>query len=140
MLKDLSSKSGVVLTGWTIAKVISLYRSSSLSHIDNYRPISVLPTLSKILERMFYNQLIAHFEESCLLFTNQFGFRSKRSTEQAGNIYLDHTRGEADKGKLKAGFHLCESGRASTRPALWASRRIPLSPWIARLSLVVGLT
>ena len=97
---NLSLKSGTVPTDWKIAKVIPLHKSGSHSTIDNYRPISVLPTLSKILERMFYNQLMAHFEKNGLLFTHQFGFRSKRSTEQAVNLFLDHIRGEADKGKL----------------------------------------
>ena len=92
---DFSSK-----FSFCIAKVISLHKSGSLSNIDNYRPLSVLPALSKILERMFYNQLLAHFEENGLLFTHQFGFRSKRSTEQAVNMFLDHIRREADKGKL----------------------------------------
>ena len=75
---NLSLKSGIVPTDWTIAKVIPLHKSGSQSTIDNYRPISVYPTLSKILERMFYNQLMAHFEKNGLLYTHQFGFRSKR--------------------------------------------------------------
>ena len=71
---NLSLKSGIVPTDWKIAKVIPLYRSGSNSTIDNERPISVLPTLSKILERMFCNQLMAHFGKNGLLFTYQFGF------------------------------------------------------------------
>ena len=72
---NLSLKSGIVPTDWKMAKVIPLYKSGSQSTIDNYRPISVLPTLSKILERMFYNQLMAHFDKNGLLYTHQFGFR-----------------------------------------------------------------
>ena len=71
---NLSLKSGIVPTDWKIAKVIPLHKSGSQSTIDNYRPISVLPTLSKILERMFYNQLMAHFEKNGLLYRHQFGF------------------------------------------------------------------
>ena len=43
---------------------------------------------------------MAYFENSSLLFTHHFGFRTKRSTERAINMLLDHIRGEADKGKL----------------------------------------
>ena len=54
---NLSLKSGIVPTDWKVAKLIPLHKSGSHSTIDNYRPISVLPTLSKILEKMFHNQL-----------------------------------------------------------------------------------
>eukprot|EP00112_Aurelia_sp_Birch-Aquarium-sp1_P018852 Seg457.1 transcript_id=Seg457.1/GoldUCD/mRNA.D3Y31 product="putative RNA-directed DNA polymerase from transposon BS" pseudo=true protein_id=Seg457.1/GoldUCD/D3Y31 len=43
---------------------------------------------------------MAHFEKSGLLFNYQFGFRSKRPTEQAVNLFVDHIRREADKGML----------------------------------------
>ena len=48
---NFSLKTGVVPSEWKVAKVIPLYKSGSLAEIDNYRPISILPTLSKILEK-----------------------------------------------------------------------------------------
>eukprot|EP00794_Sanderia_malayensis_P015479 gene15479-17059_t len=74
-LINLSLKTGIVPTDWKVAKVIPLHKSGFHSTIDNYRPISVLPTLSKILEKMFHKQLMAHFENSSLLYNYQFGFR-----------------------------------------------------------------
>ena len=59
---NLSLETGVVAGEWKVAKVISLYKSGSLAEIDNYRPISILPTLSKILEKTVYKQLTAHLE------------------------------------------------------------------------------
>ena len=69
---------------------------------DNYRPISILPTLSKILEKIVYKQLMAHLERHSLLFEYQFGFRSNRSTELAVTYFTDLIRKEADSGKATA--------------------------------------
>ena len=71
-----------------------------LTNLDNYRPISVLPILSKLLEKFVHKQLIDHLEKNCMLFNFQFGFRSKRSTELAVTLLTDHIRKEADKGSL----------------------------------------
>ena len=68
---NLSLKSGIVPTDWKVAKVIPLNESGSHSTIDNYRPISFLPTLSKILERMFYKQLMAHLYYFLSILTTQ---------------------------------------------------------------------
>ena len=84
-----------------MAEVIPLYKSGSLAEIDNYRPISILPTLSKILEKIVYKQLMAHLERHSLLFEYQFGFRPNRSTELAVTdlAVTDLIRKEADNGK-----------------------------------------
>ena len=42
--------------------VIPIFKSGSMEEIDNYRPISILPTLSKILEKMVHKQLMKHLE------------------------------------------------------------------------------
>ena len=83
-----------------MAKVILLFKSGSLwAEIDNYGPISILPTLSKILEKIVYKQLTVHLERHSLLFEYQFGVRPKRSTELAVTYFTDLIRKEADNGK-----------------------------------------
>ena len=83
-----------------MAKVILLFKSGSLwAEIDNYGPISILPTLSKILEKIVYKQLMVHLERHSLLFDYQFGVRPKRSTELAVTYFTDLIRKEADNGK-----------------------------------------
>ena len=54
----------------------------------NYRPISILPTISKIMERILYNQLYNYLTEFGLLSDAQFGFRKSHSTATA---FLDCT-------------------------------------------------
>ena len=51
--------------------------------MSNYRPISLLPTISKVFERVLYTQIYDHFNINSLLCEEQYGFRSKHSTELA---------------------------------------------------------
>ena len=62
-----------------IAKVIPLYKIL----INNYRPISVLPVFSKILERLMYKRLLDFLNKNEILVKKQFGFREKHSTYMA---------------------------------------------------------
>ena len=96
---NLSLETGVVPSEWKVAKVIPLFKSGSLAEIDNYRPISVFPTLSKILEKIVYKQLMAHLERHSILFEYQFGFRPNRLTELAVTHFTDLIRKEADRSK-----------------------------------------
>ena len=51
--------------------------------VTNYRPISILPVISKVYEKVFYNRLYNYFSVNNLLSSSQFGFRSGASTEHA---------------------------------------------------------
>ena len=51
--------------------------------IDNYRPISVLPYFSKILERIIYSRSYSFFSEKNILYKKQFGFQKQHSTDHA---------------------------------------------------------
>ena len=48
--------------------------------LDNYRPISILPVVSKLIERILYNQISEYLEKESILSEYQFGFRSCYST------------------------------------------------------------
>jgi len=62
----------------------------SMAGIDNYSPISILPTLSKILERMMHKKIMKHLEFN--LSEDQFGFRPNRSTELAVIFFTDEKK------------------------------------------------
>ena len=68
---------------WKMARVIPLYKSGHRNIPGNYRPISILPTISKIMERILYNQLYNYLTEFGLLSGAQFGFRKSHSTATA---------------------------------------------------------
>ena len=81
-----------------ISKVISiLYRNGDVSLLSNYRPISLLPTLSKIFECVIYNQLYNYFVDNSLLTELQFRFCAKHSIELATIRLVDYINKEMDK-------------------------------------------
>ena len=63
-----------------IAKVIPVFKKGDKENASNYRPISILPVFSKVLERIMYNHLYEYFN---LLHKNQFGFQINNSTLHA---------------------------------------------------------
>lgn len=99
-LINMSLESGLVPTPWKAAKVNPVFKSGSKNDFGNYRPISILPIVSKIIEKAVHKQLTAFLEENKLLSKNQFGFRSKRSTELATTLLLDDIRKSVDSGHV----------------------------------------
>jgi len=78
-----SMSSGKVPTAMKIAKVIPIYKSKDKMVMGNYRPISLLPALSKILEKLVHQRLYKCMCKYDVLFNNQYGFRSQHSTVDA---------------------------------------------------------
>jgi len=66
-----------------IALVTPIFKAGNEFNISNYRPISVLPCFSKLLERIMYNRLYAHLTNNKILYERQFGFQKQNSTEHA---------------------------------------------------------
>ena len=97
---------GTVPNLWKTSKVTPLHKSDSKSDFNNYRPISVLPCLSKILERIVHRQISGYLEKHCLLRDSQFGFRPRRSTELACTLLLDDIRKNMDNGLLTGAIFL----------------------------------
>ena len=68
--------------------------------MDNYRPISILPVLSKILEKAVNSQLQQYLKKFDILSPTQSGFRQHHSTESAVIYFTDEIRRHADAGRL----------------------------------------
>ena len=66
-----------------LAKVIPIHKGDSVLSVSNYRPISLLPIFSKIIERLIYNQFMEFITEHNVLSELQFGFQKNKSTEHA---------------------------------------------------------
>ena len=81
-----------------IAKIIPLIKREDSHKLDNYRPISLLPTFSKMFENAVFIQLYEYFNGSNLLYKSQYGFRSLHSTELASLEIIDII--DLDNGKL----------------------------------------
>ena len=74
-----------------LAEVIPLYKSKEHYLECNYRPISLLTTISEILEKIMYKRVYDFLVENCQLYENQFGFRSNHSCGQTvGTLVKKH--------------------------------------------------
>ncbi|XP_031337191.1 uncharacterized protein LOC116166376 [Photinus pyralis] len=90
-LVNLTLLSGYFPDELKVAQVIPLFKSGDSKDIKNYRPISILPTFSKIYEKIIYNQIADYFESNNLLHQNQYGFRSQRNTISALSKFVNST-------------------------------------------------
>ncbi len=75
MIVNKSMESGVVPDNMKKAKVIPLYKAKSKNEFANYRPISLLPTISKIIEKVLHQRLSSFLDHNELLYSDQYGFR-----------------------------------------------------------------
>ena len=80
---DLSFENGIFPNNLKIATVTPVYKSGENSSLSNYRPISVLPCFSKMLERIMYKRLYSYLQENKILYSKQFGFQTGHSTDHA---------------------------------------------------------
>ena len=93
-------------TEWKQARITPLFKSGNCSSVENYRPISILPVVSKITEKVVKKQLTKYLEDNNLLTDHQFGYRKRSSTEMAANLFLDNIRKEINKGRLVGALFL----------------------------------
>ena len=89
-----------------MSRVKPLFKSGDKSLFSNYRPISLLPSLSKIFERVIFDQLLAYFTNNNLLCLNQFGFRPGHSTELAALRLVDHLITEMDRNRVPTNIYI----------------------------------
>ena len=93
ILTSLFNKSisqGIFPSALKCAKVIPIHKGDSIFETSNYRPISLLPILSKILEKLMYSRIIKFIEKHNILYKNQYGFQKGMSTEFAVNSLLSN--------------------------------------------------
>ena len=89
-----------------IAKVIPLFKKYDPKLLKHYRPISLLPTISKVIEKIIFTQLSTYFNENKLIFDNQYGFRPKHSTEYAALELVDRIITDMDKKEVPINIFL----------------------------------
>ena len=89
-----------------IAKVIPIFKKGSLNDISNYRPISLLPSISKNFEKLIFIQLSTYLNEHKCLHDSQYGFRKGHFTELASIELIDRITQDLDKGKIPISIFL----------------------------------
>ena len=91
---------GIFPDSLKIAEVIPLFKKDDKHDMENYRPISLLPALSKVYEKTVYKQLFGYFTQNNLIYTSQYGFRNKHSTENASIELVDRITQYMEDGKI----------------------------------------
>lgn len=90
---------GIFPSSWKPAVVSPIFKGGDTRLPCNYRPISVLPTISKVFENLVAKQIIDHLNNSSFqLHQMQFGFRANHSTETAICYFTEKVKALMDKG------------------------------------------
>ncbi|ODM90055.1 putative RNA-directed DNA polymerase from transposon BS [Orchesella cincta] len=93
-----SFSSGDVPVKCKLSRVIPIAKVENAINPDQYRPISLTPTILLLLERLYYDQLMEFIVENNVLTPYQFGFRKNHSTQLAMVALTDFVRGKVDSG------------------------------------------
>ena len=88
------------------AIVTPIFKNGDPHTINNYRPISILPAFSKILEKLVNNRLTDFLEKQKILFPNQYGFRKNHDTSLAVTELTEHIAAGLDDRELSLGIFL----------------------------------
>ena len=83
IIVNMSLEQGIVPDAMKLAKVIPIHKSKSKELFNNYRSISLLSNMSKVLEKVVHNRLYSFLIKNSILYDKQYGFRPKRSTIDA---------------------------------------------------------
>lgn len=87
-LINFSFAEGVFPSSLKIAKIIPLHKKGERDKIENYRPISLLSTISKVLEKIIFDKIVNFFLKFNILAKCQFGFQKGKSTKSAITNFL----------------------------------------------------
>ena len=98
-----SIQQGIFPDSLKIAKVTPIFKSGDKDNVSNYRPISILPVFSKVLERIMYNRVYNHLDSKGRLYEKQFAFQRNNSTEHVTLRLTRDITGSLEKGEYTLG-------------------------------------
>jgi len=97
-LVNLSVKQSIFPNSWKDAVLVPIFKAGELTDVANYRPISILPVISKITEKVVTEQLTDFLNSEQILHPMQFGFRKNYSTEMATCYFVEKIKLKLDNG------------------------------------------
>ena len=89
LLINQTLSTGIFPKSLKISRIKPLFKQGKSCQFTNYRPISLLPSMSKIYEHVVFEQLLNYMEDNKLFYEDQFGFRPGHSTELASLRFVD---------------------------------------------------
>ena len=90
----------------TIQSNIPIQKKNDNHYFENYRPISILPSVSKMLKIIVHNQIYQYLTASKLFYTSQYGFHKSHSTELATFELLDRIFQDMERNKLPINIYM----------------------------------
>ena len=134
-LFNLSLKSGIFPSDWKFARVVPIPKGGNHQSPSNYRPISILPIISKLLQKHVHNLLFQHLSNNCPLSPNQWGFTEGKSTTTA-LLSFTHECQEAldNRGEVcSVFFDLCKAfDSVPHQPLLHKLFHLQVNPFLLR--------
>ena len=103
---NLSFTTGIFPDELKIANVVPIFKSGDDMVFSNYRPVSILPMFSKLLEWLAYNRLVEFINDNKLLYDFQFGFQRGKSTQLAVMMLVDKITEALDNKECVVGIFL----------------------------------
>ena len=89
-----------------VSKIKPLFKKGDVTLLNNYRPISLLPCLSKIFERVLFNQQYEYFERNNILTQRQYRFRKNHNTKFAAMKLSDRVTKILELGKIPFNLYI----------------------------------
>ena len=125
-----------------LAEVIPLHKNGNIHIVDNYRPISLLMTISKVLEKIVYTRVYTFLNTNNQLYKSQYGFCSKRSCEDAISELVSSILKGKEKGEhtvsvfldLSKAFNTLEYSRLFKKMEIYGIRGTALDWFCSYLS------
>ena len=97
---------GKFITSFKTAKVIPIFKKENRTIVSNYRPISLLPTMFKVLEKIMYNRVISFLNKLDFFYKHQYGFRKKYFTCHATSVLAESITDAFEKKEHVLGIFL----------------------------------
>jgi len=103
---NVSFRTGIFPDQMKVAKVIPLFKAGNKNDLSNYRPVSLLPQFSKILEKLFVKRLDSFINTYNILIEQQYGFQAKQSTGLAIMKLVDELSKAIDDKRVSLGVFI----------------------------------
>lgn len=105
-LFNICLETGVFPDIFKLAVIKPIFKGGDAQMQSNYRPISILPFLSKILEKLIYSRLLLHLNQNNLIHQNQFGFQKNKSTYMPLLLLQNEITNAFENGEYAIGLFL----------------------------------
>ena len=103
---NLCLRTSVFPTKLKIGVIVPIHKTGDMTQFNNYRPISLLPVLSKILEKLVHSRLLNYLDENKILNPLQFGFRKKHSSYMPLAHLIDEVAKSLQNNEITCGIYL----------------------------------